>query len=292
MGGSKPATQTTTQTVSSKPWGEQIPYLKEVFGEAQQNYNNPMQYFPGSTVAPFSPESNIAMNLTSNRALTGSPLVAGAQGYAGDVLSGGYLNSNPAFNYLHDTASGGMLDSNPYLNAMYDKAWSRVAPSISGQFGSAGRFGSGFHKAALGDAANNLATDIYYRNYQNERGNQMNAAGVLGSIYNQERGLQQSAMGAAPGLADYDYKDIGALASVGNARETQQQRLINDQVARQNFDQMEPWQRLALYNSFIQGNYGGTSTGTATGTVQPARNGLFDTLGGILGGASLVAGIL
>ena len=111
-------------------------------------------------------------------------------------------------------------------------------------------------------------------------------------MYGQERGLQQQAMGAAPGLADQDYKDIGALASVGQAREGQQQKLINDQIARQGFGQMEPWQRLALYNSFIQGNYGGTSTGTATGTTQQASNPFMDIAGGLLSGASLVAGVL
>ena len=287
MGSSKPATQTTTQTVKSSPWGPQQPYLKEVFGEAQNNYNNPMQYFPGSTVSSFSPESSIAMNLASNRALTGSPLVQGAQNYNQDVVGGNYLQSNPAFGYLQNTASGGMLNNNPYVDAMFDQASSRALGAVSSQFGAAGRYGSGNHMAALGDQMNNLATNIYGQNYANERTNQLNAANSLGSMYGQERGLQQQAMGAAPGLADQDYKDIGALASVGQAREGQQQKLINDQIMRQEFGQMEPWQRLALYNSFIQGNYGGTSTGTATGTQQSASNPLLSGLGGAASGASM-----
>jgi hypothetical protein len=47
------------------------------------------------------------------------------------------------------------------------------------------------------------------------------------------------------------------------------------------FTPLEPWQRLARYANLIQGNYGGTSTSTVTGTPARASIGA-----GMLGGAA------
>jgi hypothetical protein len=73
--------------------------------------------------------------------------------------------------------------------------------------------------------------------------------------------MQQAAM-AAPTLAQQDYFDIGQLAAVGQAREAMAQDLINDQIARFNFYQQLPQNKLAQYLNFVQGNYGKTTTAT------------------------------
>lgn len=287
-GGAGPTSQETYQKSTTKPWEPQRDKLKEIFNRAQDLYNaGPMTYFPGSTTVPFAPESNLAMNLTANRALSGSPVGNAAQGLGASTMQGDYLTSNPAFGYLQDTASGGMLNANPYLDAMYDRASTKALSSVSGQFGDAGRYGSGFHEYALGDTANRLATDIYGGNYARERQNQLSAANTLGGLYGQERGNMMSTMGLSPTLANMDYQDLGQLGAVGAARENQQRQLVQEQVNRQQFAQMEPWQRLALYKGIISGNYGGQTIAKGFGESGPVDGGGgFNTQGALSGAAS------
>mgnify|MGYP003330459230 CR=1 FL=1 len=50
---------TKVQTTTSKPWDEQIPYLTEGFDQAKQIYNQGIpDYYPGETIAGFSPAQN------------------------------------------------------------------------------------------------------------------------------------------------------------------------------------------------------------------------------------------
>ena len=71
------------QTTRTEPWSGQQPYLRDIFGQAQQIYGQgPQQFFPGQTVAPFSPQQQLAMDLTTQQALGGDPLLGGAQQWA------------------------------------------------------------------------------------------------------------------------------------------------------------------------------------------------------------------
>src|SRR5262249_33123135 len=61
-GGSDGGTTTTVQ--KSEPWTEQKPFLTYGFNQAKNNYlTQQPQYFPGETVAPFSPETQQALSL-------------------------------------------------------------------------------------------------------------------------------------------------------------------------------------------------------------------------------------
>ena len=111
------------------------------------------------------------------------------------------------------------------------------------------------------------------------------AGQLLYDDYGRERAMMANAAQFAPQLADQDYADFGKLAEVGGVYEDLQQQMINDAMARHQFEQMEPWQRLELYRSFIDGGLGGSSTSTTSATT-PRRN----LTGSILAGAG--AGIL
>ena len=87
-GGGGGGTQTT------EPWSGQSPYLTDVFRQAQNVYRQgPQQYYPGSGVAPFSPQTQQAFDLTTQRALGGSPQQAALGGYITDTL--GQANIDP-----------------------------------------------------------------------------------------------------------------------------------------------------------------------------------------------------
>ena len=88
MGGSssKSGSQTT------EPWAAQQPYLKFGFQQAQNLYNSGgPDYYGGSTVVPFSRQTEQALGMMENRALQGNPLNQMAQQYAANTLSGQYF---------------------------------------------------------------------------------------------------------------------------------------------------------------------------------------------------------
>ncbi len=259
--------QSSTQNTS--PWEGQQPYLRDLFSQAQQNYNGPgPEYFSGNTVAPFSDITQAGLALQANRGASGSAsesalnqyiqgtlgmpgvdpraiaAAGGAQtqfgGMGADILADA-ANPNNFFNTasaaaldpsrlagatdytmagsgdsratldnlqttgisdvprdaLSATASGSYLNANPYLKDQYDAATAQVkedfsdviAPTINATFGSAGRTGSALHAQAIGDAADDLTTnlsqtyaDIFGGNYQAERDRSLSAAGQLGDF--------------------------------------------------------------------------------------------------------------
>lgn len=304
-----------TQTQEASPWGGQQPFLQDIFRQAQGQFQaGPQQYYPGQTVAPFSPQTQMAMDMTTQRAMGGDPsqqafgnyltgalnqqnlnpyqIAQGFQGAAGgmpmaqQMLAGagqpgggqgagveaiglpeasqfaggavgpyaqqlqgmtGYGTLGEAGQFfdqpgalpaalqesagqLGATAGGQYLGSNPYLDQMYTTGANRIQeqfaedilPQIQGQFGAAGRTGSGaqalMQGRAAGDVAGELAGlygDIYAPAYEAERGRQEQATQALGNLglgsgqldlsqrgtaadlYTGERGLGQQAAQAA-----------------------------------------------------------------------------------------------
>lgn len=83
------------QTTRTEPWAGQQPYLRDLFGQAQNLYRQGgPQYFPGQTVASFSPQSQMGMDMLTQRALGGDPSMQAFGDYLTSTLSGG--NVDPA----------------------------------------------------------------------------------------------------------------------------------------------------------------------------------------------------
>ncbi|GIK95806.1 MAG: hypothetical protein BroJett029_00150 [Alphaproteobacteria bacterium] len=220
---------TTTTVQQADPWSKQQPYLEEVFREAQRLYQQPgPYYYPGQTTASFSPESELAMTAQAARAMSGSPLAAASGQEILGTLGGQYLNAG-----------------NPYFSGMVGRIANELRPRLDSQFAASGRYASGAHQEAATRALADAASSLAYQNYADERARMQQAAQL------------------APQLAQLDYADIAQLGAVGKAREQMQQALINEQIARFNFAQQLPANKLAQYSGLIQGNYGGTTTTTA-----------------------------
>lgn len=309
-----------TQVQRSEPWAEQKPYLIEGFERAGPYVlDRPLEYFPGSTVVPFAPESELAMGLTAARGAGGSPLIDTGTGELGRTISGEYFGAspaydilepfgqggvaNPAIEYLEPTARGDFLSvENPYFSDVVESVYNEVRPRVDTQFEAGGRYGSGAHRGMMTKALGDITADLAYRNYQDERGRQLGAAGtigglsegdiarrfaagqVLGDVYGQERGRQLGATELAPRYAAQDYLDFAALGGVGAQREAKSAEELADEMARWEFAQREPTGRLADYMGLVSGGYGGTSTSTVR---QDAGNPLL----GLLGTAATVASL-
>lgn len=254
MSGDSGKQETSTQ---SEPWWGVSDHLQRAYGRAQRDIlNRPREFFPGQTYVDYSPETQQALALQTERA-GGNPLLGQAQDYTAATLSGDYLNQNP------------------YLEGLSESVLSSVAPQVYSQFGGAsGRFGSPAMAEALG------------------RGVSRGMAPFLFQEYGAERGRQQQAAQMAPGLAREDYYDIGQLGQVGSMRENLERQALQDEINRFNFYQQEPTQRIQDYMGILQGSaplIGGAGTTQATAQQSQPFNPLTFGLGAAtsLGGAFL-----
>jgi hypothetical protein len=253
-------TQTESKSQKTDPWAPAMPSVERGLSAASDVFTQRQnqQFFPGQTYANFAPETEQALTGMTNRAQAGSPLVRGAQGMVGDTLNGNYLSAG-----------------NPYFSQMSDRITSEVLPSITSQWAKAGR-GTGNDQVVeaasrgLGDSIGQLA----YQNYGQERSNQMQAANM------------------APTLANQDYADLERLAGVGQMRQDQTQRGIDEQRQRYQFEQDRGANALREFQGFTSpvAQLGQTSTSQGTTTSQQQQSPVQTAIGAGLMGASLFTG--
>jgi len=132
--------------------------------------------------------------------------------------TGGYLGTNPAYGYLGGMAAGGA--TNPWLDATYNQAAGQVRSSLDSQFEGAGRYGSGSHEYATGDALGNLATKLYGGEYDANQNRALQAGSVLGQIGQNERQQQLASLGLQPSLVGGQVANYTGLLGAGTYQDT------------------------------------------------------------------------
>lgn len=242
-------------------------------GLQQQIANQGQQLKPGTDY--------ISQTLGSNPGLANP-----ANSYLQGSLGSDFLNNNPANSYLQAQAGGQYLNSNPYTQAMANQAGQAAGNAVNSTFSMAGRTGSGNHATDLARGVDQAQNNVFFQNYQNERGlqnqaigqlgqnygtavgQQQNAANMLGSNYNAGLAAQGNAAGMLPGYGTSQYAGYAPLLGA-------------QQLAGQ----------LPYYGANAAGNVGGLygGYGTQTGT-QPGGwlNGLLGA-GASLGSAAIMA---
>lgn len=312
-GGGGGGSQTINTMVEPPAYAK--PFYEFGLAEAKDQYmSNRPRFFPGSTVVGFAPESQMALNMVRDRALAGSPLITEAQNTIRSAAQGGLgnealplarglaggANLGEAINMTRATARGDFLSGSPGLQGAIDRALDPVQNRIQSQFARAGRMGSGANQEVLTKGLTDAAADISYRDYQQERQNQLAAQQNLARLQAQEFGTQLSGLNAlgtlsgqdlarrmsaaqlAPQFADLDYRGAERLAAVGSAREQQAQAELQDQINRFNFQENRDAQKLRDFMALLRGGTVGSNE------IQPVfRNPLASGLGGALGGAEL-----
>lgn len=210
---------------TTEPWWGQKQALLQLIDKAKWQMETPLEYFPGQTYADFAPETQQALNLTTNRALAGSPLTKSAAGAIPGLIGGigpgmdymtqagstsnaalpflstlGSANSE-AQGYLRPTARGDFLDVSAN-NPVYSRLASDIAGRVAGQFGQTpGGLGSG----AFANTFRDSLTDMGTRLYENERQRQLGAAESIG---------QQQLAGAGQ-LAGVSGQDLARRLAAG-----------------------------------------------------------------------------
>jgi len=242
FGGSNPTSQSVTSTTTAPAYAQ--PFLESILAEASKYYNQGQSaYYPSSTVAGASPETQTALSGIRDTAMAGNPLTQPLTDLAESTLKGDFLSGNNK--YLQGAISNA-------TNPMVENFKTSIAPSIDSQFAGSGRLGSGLYAQArnraedtLTDSMADTAQDIAFRNYANERA------------------IQSGLLGQADALSAIPYQDYNVLAEVGKEREAYDQADINDSVARYLAEQGNPFAFLNQYADIInKGIVGGENTNT------------------------------
>lgn len=111
---------------------------------------------------------------------------------------------------VNDTIAGKYLKGNPYLEGMINQTRDNVTNDVSGQFSSAGRYGSGMHAGVLAKYLADAENNMRFNNYGMERGYQNQAIDQAQSLMNGTQGLLNNA-------AELPWIGVGALN--GNVRQ-------------------------------------------------------------------------
>ena len=211
-----------TQTVQAnqKPWDDQQPYLRDVFSQAQKQFQaGPQTFYPNSTVVPFSQQTEQALGRMEATGNDPNSLVRQAQGNLGQTLGGDFLSAG-----------------NPYFGGMMDRVANQIRPRLDAQFNGA-NYGGSLHQGAMASALADAGSNLAYQNYGQERQNQMQ-----GALF-------------APQL---NTADVQPLAQVGQAREGLANAQLQENINRYNFNQNAPDEALRRYMTLVGGgNYGG-----------------------------------
>ena len=200
------------------------PYVQYGLQEATDLYKSGVpNYYPGQTYVSPSEQTQAALQAQQTRALQGNPLLPAAQQQQQAVIGGQYLANNPFFNQA--LAGAGGAATQQYFDAI------NQAQSGASQ---AGRYGSGAQANLFNRAGTTLANSL------------ANTAGNLAyQNYAAERGMQNQAAQNAPQLAMADYADINQLAQAGQTAEDYQQAALQSDIARFDFEQNLPYQKLS-----------------------------------------------
>lgn len=233
---------------TNAPWSGQQPFLSDVFGRAQNQFNaGPYSYYPNSTVVPFSNQTEAALGRLEGAANDPNSLTRQAQGQLGATLRGDYLNAG-----------------NPAFGAMMDRVANQIRPRLDAQFRGA-NYGGSLHQGATASALADAGANLAFQNYGQERANQMQ-----GMLF-------------APQL---NTADVNPLVQVGQMREDLASREMQDQINRFNFNQSAPDEALRRYASIVAGGqWGGSQTQQQPLYSNPLAQGLgyAATATGILG---------
>lgn len=217
-------------------------------GLYQQAAGLPQQQpYPFPEYVPPSPATLQAQQAQTNRALQGNPLLGAAQQQNYQTTTGEYLHGGQGFNQALGAAQR------------------QIIPGISSAFEQSGRYGSGLHQESLargmGDA--------------------------FAGLYDRERGRQQAATLAAPGLAQADYADIERLGAVGQQQEGYAGNALDAAIRRWQFQQQAPYQQAQAQSGIIQGGFpGGQSVGESS-RPSNSPSPLAGAAGGALAGGAL-----
>lgn len=307
------ATQNVVTT--QKPY--QAPYLDYGFDEAKRLYQGGApDYFPGQTLASQNPFQTGAIDALGNfnpnavNAYTnvGNQFMGGASGAMNTLGNIAGMQQGPQAQMMTMQQLG---QYQPMINQMVDAATQQgmrtyneqFMPQLNANAAASGNMGSSRAGIAQGIAQRGVAENAQMvgANAMNNlfnQGNQMNLANAnlgqnfLNTQMNAATNLGKFAGAGADMIGQADASQLAGYQTnlaAGDIQNEYDQAVINDEVARYNYDQTKDMDFLRDYMSLVQGNYGGTGTQTGQ-TSEPSLGRQLLSAGTNLAGSYLIGG--
>jgi hypothetical protein len=256
--------------------------------------NRPQQFFPDQTYAP----------QTDAEAQAIEQMKAGAGAYPGMVgqfMPGMEAGLQGALGAPQAALGMGLQDvmSNPALTGAAGAIQSRVnrnlqeniLPGLTSSYMGLGGIGGTRQGVAEGIAARGTS-DVLAENLANMYGNAWSQGlGAETSRYNAGLGAQQGAFGAAPGvlntmLSQYT-QPAAMLGQAGGLERAEEQRALDEEMARFEFSQNEPFNRYSAGMGALMGPGQAFGSVSTTGT-QKSRGSPFENFGSLLGAGGAI----
>lgn len=270
-GDSGGSSNTTIQ--KADPWAGQQEYLTYGFGQAKDQYLNQIpQYYPGQITAPVDPLTQLAQSQL------------GAQTPTMERFGNQAVTSA-----TFDLGAGRDPQTNPYLQSAIQAALDPMVRDFNSAGGTlAGIRGEAIQNAQLGGSRQGIAEGLALDNLQR---NMVGAAAQMANQgYQKGQDTALRTLALAPQTMGLLSTPATTLDAIGAQRQGYQQQLINDAIQQWNFQQNLPSAKLAQYMNLVQGNWGGTSSATSTGTSGYRRDPFTGALGGAMAGWQLSGG--
>ena len=132
-----------------------------------------------------------------------------AFGAYGRMAPGAEAGITGSQNLVNDTLAGKYLEGNPYLDSIINKNAGDIRNNVGAAFSGSGRYGSGMLGDNIADNIGEMATNLRYGNYAQERQNQIGAIDAA-------QGLMAGSQGLLNNAAELPWIGVGALN--GNVR--------------------------------------------------------------------------
>lgn len=250
-----------TQVSRSEPSALQAPYLADLYKQAQSQFQaGPQQFFPGTTFARPSEETQLAQEMQRQAALGQQTALANslAPAFVGSLMSPTQRLQDP------------MLQQSLIANLRpLEESTSRLLTQARRDAFGAGQ-GAGDRRALLesqviGDYLTK-AGDVTSKFY--------------GDIYGDAMKTQAATLGLAPSIMSTFLQPAATVAGIGAQKEALAQRGIDEAMTRFMFEQAAPSQALQQYGNIVAGTI---LPGTVTTSSGGGGGG--STLGRAAGGA-------
>lgn len=250
---------TTRSVAETAPPSFQSPYINKGLGEAQRLYDTGgPQYYSGSVVSPLNPWEQSSREITDANATGSMAQLAGKALENYDFGTKGVLDvgRNP---FLADAAEA-------MVRPVMQQLTEGVLPNIRNEFANAGTYGStkqSLAEAQASERATRAALDATSQLYANAYGQGLNTfSNTMGQMPAVMQGIQAPAQ---------------AISQIGQQERSLEQARLQEQAAREMYQNNLPFQNLVEYMNTISRPYGGTSTSQ---TIAPQTGTAEQLLGG------------
>lgn len=212
-------TKTKTQsTVNPYDPGQ----LQDIIGRLQTLGATPQTFFPGQTYAGLDPRQTEALQMQED--------------YARNL--GGMVD--PTMAAWQSTLTAPDVANNPYVQGMLEQQADIAGRQFREEL--PGMESAAIAAGQLGGSRQGVVEALRERGIRESLA--QSAAQTQLGAYQQGLAQQRYGLSAAPGMMELGMRPAGILGDVGQFYRGEEQRAIDEEMARHQFAQEEPWQRL------------------------------------------------